>query len=67
MPTNTRLLKGKIVENGLTDSDCADKIGISRQSFSRKINNKTDFKASEILSLCVLLGIKEKDKYFFVM
>ncbi len=66
MPTNTRLLKGRIVEKGLTDGQVAQAIGVSRQTFSKKVNNLVDFKASEILALCDLLGIEEKDRYFFV-
>ncbi len=66
MPTNTRLLKGRIVEKGLTDGQVAQAIGVSRQTFSKKVNNLVDFKASEILALCDLLGIEEKDRYIFV-
>ena len=65
MPTNTNLLRAKIVEKGFTQSKIARLIGISYQSFSNKINNKADFKASEIQAVCDILSIKEKDKYFF--
>lgn len=65
MPTNTKLLKAKIVELGFTQEQIAEKIGISYQSLCNKINNKYDFKASEIQALCDLLSIKDKDKYFF--
>lgn len=66
MPTNTKLLKGRIVEKGYTDGRIADLIGVSRQTFCKKINNQADFKASEIVAICNLLEIDEKDKYFFV-
>ena len=31
----------------------------------RKINNKSHFKVSEIIKLCDILGIVDKDSYFF--
>lgn len=48
---NTKLLKAAIAENGMKQSEVAEKIGISMQSFSSKINNKTQFKIDEVLSL----------------
>lgn len=36
---NTNMLKGKIVENGLSVADVAKSIGISTASMYRKINN----------------------------
>lgn len=65
MPTNTNLLKGRIIEKGFTQTEIAEKIGITYQSFSEKINNKSHFKVSEIIKLCELLSITDKDKYFF--
>lgn len=65
MPTNTNLLKGRIAEKGLTQSKVAESIGITYQSFSDKLNNKSHFKVSEIIKLCKVLDISDKDKYFF--
>lgn len=65
MPTNSNLLKGRIAENGYTQGEVAEKIGISYQSFSMKINNKRTFTVSEIIKLCDLLKISNKDNYFF--
>ncbi len=63
---NTQLLKAAIVEKGLTQTEVAKKIGISYQSLSDKINNKTEFKIDEASALCTLLGISEKkDEIFF--
>lgn len=64
---NENLLKAKIIEKGIDKKVIAEKLGISPTSLNYKINNKTQFKASEIQLLSKILGIdKEKDKYFFV-
>lgn len=63
--TDTKKLKAKIIEHGLTQSGVAEKLGISYQTFSYKVNNKTAFKANEIEALCEILKIAEKDAYFF--
>lgn len=65
MPTNSNLLRGRIAEKGLTQKEVAEMIGITYQSFSEKINNKSHFKVSEIIKLCDILGIVDKDSYFF--
>lgn len=65
MPTNTSKLKARIIEMGLTQEQIAKILNISYQTLSYKINNKTDFKASEIQTLCEILNITDKDKYFF--
>lgn len=65
MPTNTSKLKARIIEMGLTQEQIAKILNISYQTLSYKINNKTDFKASEIQTLCEILKITDKDKYFF--
>lgn len=49
--TNTRKLKALFIENNLTNKDIAELLNISKYSLSLKINNKRDFKASEILKL----------------
>ncbi|MCM1365079.1 MAG: helix-turn-helix domain-containing protein [Faecalibacterium sp.] len=63
--TATNKLRALLVSMGFTQSEIADKIGISRQSFSYKINNKVEFKVSEIEAICQLLHIEDKDEYFF--
>jgi transcriptional regulator with XRE-family HTH domain len=40
----------------------ADMLGIDPSTLSRKINNKTEFTASEIDILCRLLKISAKDR-----
>lgn len=63
--TDTNKLRSIIVGKGMTQGFVADKLGISHQSFSYKVNNKVEFKASEIETLCSLLEIKDKDSIFF--
>lgn len=63
--TNTNLLKARIIEKGFTQAEIAEKLGISYQSFNYKLNNRTEFKASEIEALCEILEIEDKDLYFF--
>ena len=55
--TKARISKGAI----------ADALGISRMSLTRKINNVTEFKASEISLLKTILHLddQERDKIFF--
>lgn len=63
--TATNELRSLIAKKGYTQGYVASKLGISPQSFSYKINNKVEFKASEIEALCVLLCISDKDSIFF--
>ena len=60
--TNTALLREKIDESGY-------KIGITYQGFLKKINNESEFKASEIQGLKELLNLtdEERDKIFFTL
>lgn len=55
--TKARISKGAI----------ADALGIYRMSLTRKINNVTEFKASEISLLKTILRLddQERDKIFF--
>lgn len=55
--TNTLKLRALLIENNLTNEEVAKKLGISKQSFSMKINNKREFKASEINKLSTFLNL----------
>lgn len=65
MPANKHLLKAKIAEKGSTQSEVANYLGISKQSFSYKINGVRDFKLSEIEKICNFLNISDKEPIFF--
>lgn len=64
--TNTRLLNAHITMSGLKREEIANKLGLSLYSLQKKINNKVEFKASEIYNLSAILGIENKDSIFFV-
>lgn len=60
--TNTVLLEQYIEKSGYKKSFIADQLGITAYGFSLKINNKSEFKASEMTILCELLKINARDK-----
>ena len=63
--TNTNELRSLMARKGLTQNDVARILGISYQTFSYKLNNKVEFRVSEIEALCNLFDITDKDMYFF--
>lgn len=66
--TNTNLLRQKIDESGLKLQFIADRLGISRFALYQKLENQTEFRVSEVATLCKLLGIKtmtERERIFF--
>lgn len=67
--TNSNLLRVKIDESGYKLRFVAGKLGITYQGFSKKINNETEFKATEIQILKELLNLtdEERDKIFFAL
>lgn len=67
--TNTSLLRKKIDESGYKLRFIAKQLGITYQGFLKKINNETEFKASEIQSLKELLNLtdEERDMIFFTL
>lgn len=67
--TNTALLRSKIDESGYKLRFIAKQIGITYAGFLKKINNESEFKASEIQTLCDLLkiNIQEKERIFFTV
>ena len=66
--TNTALLEQYIEKSGFKRSFIAQQIGLTAYGFSRKVKNRSEFKANEILGLCKLLKIDKNDKeaIFFV-
>ena len=60
--TNTTLLEDYIKRSGYKKMFLAKALGISRYSFLLKCGNKSEFRASEIETLCKLLNISVKDR-----
>lgn len=66
--TNTNKLKNIIENSGLKRKYIAEQLGITYYSLQRKIENKKEFKSTEIAILCKVLNItslKEKEDIFF--
>lgn len=65
--TNTNLLKEHINNSGYKRSYIAARLGITTYSLSMKINNESEFKASEMTALSNLLKIdaRTRDAIFF--
>lgn len=66
--TNTEELKSKIEASGLKRGFIASKCGMSRFTFSNKVNGKSDFTASEIRTLRTLfdLSLEEVEQIFLL-
>lgn len=65
--TNTSLLKDYIEKSGYKRSFIAAKLGITSYSLAMKVNNESEFKASEMTAISDLLKIdsKTRDAIFF--
>ena len=65
--TNTAKLKAKIVEKGMVQEEIAQALGMTIATFNYKVNNKREFKASEIkkLSEHLCLTVEEVNTIFF--
>lgn len=64
---NKQLLIAKMTEKGITRDEAAKILNISRTALENKLNNDSEFRASEIAILSKALGIsRKKDDYFFV-
>ena len=60
--TNTKQLEKYIEKSGYKRSYLAKALGITSYSLALKINNKSEFKASEISVLSNVLGISVEDR-----
>lgn len=65
--TDSELLNDEISKSGMTVTFIARKMGITREGFYKKLNNETEFKASEIVALQSILRLsnKRRDEIFF--
>lgn len=65
--TDSKKLSDEITDSGITITAIAKKLGITREGFYKKLNNETEFKASEISALQKILRLtnKKRDEIFF--
>lgn len=66
--TNSKLLRALIDEKGFKLKYVAEKLGLSPYGLQLKIDNKQEFKTSEVAVLCDILEItslKKKEEIFF--
>ncbi len=65
--TNTLKLKAVILEKGFTQEQIAEMLGMTIATFNYKVNNKSEFKASEIKKLAEILHLtaEEVNAIFF--
>ena len=61
------ILKGKIVERGMTVGEFCEKAGFVRSTFDRKVNGATEFNRDEIQTIIDTLDLtwEEAQKIFF--
>lgn len=60
--TNGKLLKEIAKAKQITLQELADALGITRQGLSKKIENRSEFRVSEVSKLAELLGLSEQQK-----
>lgn len=62
-------LRGLIVEKVGSQNNLAEKMGLSKQSLSAKVNNKVAFTQDEMCKIIHILNIPHRDisKYFFCL
>jgi plasmid maintenance system antidote protein VapI len=65
--TNTKLLEQIIKDRGLKKGYIAEKLGVSRSGLINLINNRAEFRASQIQTLANLLDLTDaqRDAIFF--
>ena len=61
--TNTAKLKAKIIESGLLQEAVAMQLGMTSATFNYKVNNKTEFKATEIKMLVDILHLTKEETF----
>lgn len=63
---NTKKIKSLLIEKDFSRAEISNILGISTNSFSRKINNKSQFTLNEVFLLKKALDIKDIEKVFFI-
>ena len=69
MKFNNSKLRGKIRENFGSEYAFGETLGMALSTLSGKLNNKSEFTRSEILSIVKLLNLKKEEVYdvFFLL
>ncbi len=69
MKFNNSKLRGKIRENFGSEYAFGEALGMALSTLSSKLNNKSEFTRSEILSIVKLLNLKKEEIYdvFFLL
>jgi DNA-binding XRE family transcriptional regulator len=62
---DTRKFKALMVEHGITQAELAQSLHCSRAQLNRKINNKVDFKQSEISDMATVFPRDKVMNIFF--
>ncbi|MCH4182976.1 MAG: DUF739 family protein [Prevotella sp.] len=62
--TDTIALETAIRKSRMTKKEVAALLGLSEQGFLLKLNNKNEFKASEIERLCSMLSLPDNSIFF---
>ena len=65
--TNTLKLRALILEKGYTQEQLAELLNVTSATLNYKINNRREFKASEIQALTRILDIQDVDEIFLPM
>lgn len=67
--TNSLLLRNTITASGLKYKYIAQKLGITAYGLQKKIDNASEFKASEIEKLSIILNLSttQRDQIFFAL
>nr|WP_315022960.1 helix-turn-helix transcriptional regulator [uncultured Aminipila sp.] len=62
---NANLLRGKMAEKRMSQSELAKRIGMSENSLSRKLLGTRDFRLAEIIKIIDELQIQNPGEIFF--
>ena len=60
--TNGKLLKEIARAKQITLQELADALGLTRQGLSKKIENRSEFRVSEVSKISDLLGLSEQQR-----
>ena len=65
--TDTNMLKSKIIQKGLTSTQLAKKLNMSKATFSMKVNNKIKFSQNDIKNIVDILNLNDDEIRLFFL